>query len=154
MDNREGVDRYVGEYLRGRFNGHGVKYDFRDRVLGEGTWEDGELELGIEYDWLFKVDQGALVYSEEEGDYDAEGDFSYSLCEQYGYSISPFHLCEDMIAHEGLEAFFVADRELLEGNMEQLTNIRKLDDYLREVNPELLKRIMSDVELYREDQQC
>lgn len=141
MDNRYEAGRYRGEYEHGRFNGRGKKYGTWSSLLQEGTWVDGKHELGMEYDWLMMVKSGNLTFNREAGEYDADDDFSYALYEQYGDSVMPFGMSYTAIEYEGIERFFVVDRELLPDNMEQISNIRPLADFLEQRDPALLARL-------------
>ena len=105
----------------------------------------GELATGIEYDWLIHVDQGELIYDPKEKDYDASDDFAYCACEQYGMSFVPFMNSETYIEHYHLADCYVADRKV-DGDTEQLVNIRTLERYLKKKNPKRLQDLKEMME--------
>ena len=123
-------------------------------VLAQGLWENDRIEKGVEFDYLIKVTSGRLIFKPDcpEDPYDATSDFSYEKLEQYGSDpLLPFEYSREYIEHEGLEKYYVADMEL-DGDMEQMTNIRTLEEFLRQKNPKLLKSIREMIELEQEDE--
>lgn len=123
-------------------------------VMAQGLWENDRIEKGVEFDYLIKVTSGRLIFKPNcpEDPYDATSDFSYEKLEQYGFNpLSPFAFSRMYIEHEGLEKYYVVDMEL-DGDMEQMTNIRTLEEYLRQKNTKILKSIREMIELEQEEE--
>ena len=112
-------------------------------VISEGLWKDGILIDGTEYDWLIKVTAGRLIFKPDcpEDPYVITEDFKYEKKEPYGFDIfSPFSWSEPEIAYEGLNSYYIVDMEVTE-NTEQIVNIRTLEEFLKNKNPERLKHL-------------
>lgn len=78
--------------------------------------------------------------------YDASDDFSYGKMEQYGFdALSPFSFSRVYIEHEGLDKYYVVDMEV-DGDIEQMVNIRTLEQFLLSKNPRVLADIKSMIE--------
>lgn len=125
----------------------------KGETLKSGYWEDGELLRGVEYDWLIRIIQGALIYKPEcpEDPYDATEDFAYEKIEQYGMEcLTPLFMAEVYIEREGLESYYIVDMEV-NGDMEQMVHIRTLKVFLEEKNPKLLKRLERNTAVFQEE---
>ena len=144
-------DEYIGYYTEGKRNGKGCSYGINGEKLKDGMWDMNEFVTGIEYDWLIHVDCGELIYNPKENDYDASGDFAYSTYEQYGINIIPFMNSETCIEHYHLADCYVADLQV-DGDTEQLVNIRTLEQYLEKKNPKRLQNLKEMIELENSDE--
>ena len=123
-------------------------------VLAQGAWKNDRIEKGVEYDYLIKVVSGSLIFKPDcpEDPYDASSNFSYEKLEQYGFDpLLPFNFSRMYVEHEGLEKYYVVDMEL-DGDMEQMTNIRTLEEFLKQKNPKLLRSIREMIELEKEEE--
>ena len=117
-------------------------------VLAQGTWKNDKLEKGIEFDYLITVTTGQLISKPDcpEEPYDASVDFSYEKVEQYGFdALTPFGFSRVYIEHERLEKYYVVDM-MVDGDTEQMVNIRTLEQFLLSKNPKLLADIKSMIE--------
>lgn len=136
-------DEYDGYYKDGLFHGDGIQFDQNHNPLNEGKWEQGNLITGIERNWLIKTTSGKLIFKPDcpEDPYDSTDDFGYSILEQYGSKpFYRFNLSLSNIMNHDISSFYVIDRKI-DNNMEELTNIRTLTEFLKEVNPELLETL-------------
>lgn len=118
-----------------------------------GYWKDGELYKGTEYNHLMRVTQGALIFKPgcPEDPYDATDDFEYEKLEMYHWeAFSPFHWSEYSIAEVGFDKCYVVDLEV-DGSMEQIVNIRTLEEFLAGKDPRHLKLFKEIVEMDREE---
>lgn len=133
-------DTYAVTYPEQPHDGEHEQVNGAGVALASGLWKNGRLEHGIEYDWLIHVVSGHLIYKPDCKDdpYDATENFAYEKLEQYAWqAICPFTLSMPYIEHYGLDSFYVVDL-VVDGNEEQITNIRTLSDFLEERNPQLL----------------
>lgn len=115
-------------------------------VLKNGYWKNDRLEKGTEYDWLIFVTEGSLIFKPDCPDdpYDATEDFTYEKFEQYGQSVlCRFLMSRTYLEYENIEKFYVVDMEV-DGDMEQMVNIRTLREFLENRNPELLDEICTE----------
>ena len=136
-------DEYDGYYKDGLFHGNGIQFDQNHNPLNEGKWEQGNLITGIERNWLIMTTSGKLIFKPDcpEDPYDPTDDFQYVPLEQYGNKpFSGFKLSLSNIMDHDISSFYVVDRKV-DNNMEELTNIRTLTEFLEEVNPESLKTL-------------
>lgn len=136
-------DEYEGYYKDGLFHGDGIQFDQNHNPLNEGKWEQGNLITGIERNWLIMTTSGKLIFKPDcpEDPYDSTDDFQYVPLEQYGNEpFSGFKLSLSNIMDHDISSFYVIDRKI-DNNMEELTNIRTLTEFLKEVNPELLETL-------------
>ena len=136
-------DEYDGYYKDGLYHGDGIQFDKNHNPLNEGKWEQGNLITGIERNWLIKTTSGKLIFKPDcpEDPYDSTDDFGYSILEQYGSKpFYRFNLSLSNIMDHDISSFYVVDRKV-DNNMEELTNIRTLTEFLEEVNPESLKTL-------------
>lgn len=118
---------------------------FRNRagvVLKEGTWKDGELIDGKEYNWIIKDDNHVLRYNCETQDYDGEAGTKITDYAQYDADFFSMYLMDSELEYEGLEHYYISDIIVKNGTFEYI-NIRKLENWLEEREPRWLK-------LYRE----
>ena len=135
------VEEYEFEHHQTPADGKHKQIGRNGDTVAEGDWKDGKLIAGIEYDWLIKVTRGKLIFKPDcpEDPYDVTDNFEYEKHEQYGWEMPfPFSWSEPEIEHEGLEQFYVVDMHVTE-KTEKMFNIRKLEDFLNEKNPEHLK---------------
>ena len=135
-----GDDTCIVTYPVIPLNGECEQINSRGDLAATGLWKDGRLEKGIEYDWLIQVTGGKLVYKPDCPDdpYDATEDFAYGKFEQYASgSINPFSLSRPYLERGMLNQFYVVDLEI-DGDMEQIINIRSLLDFLQRRDPKLL----------------
>lgn len=120
-----------------------------------GYWKDGELENGTEYNNLIRVVKGSLVFIPgRPGDhYDAidPDDFEYEKLEMYHWeTLTPFQWSEYAIAEVGMENCYVVDMEV-DGDMEQLVNIRPLEWFMAGKNPRWLKLFKESIEIEKQE---
>lgn len=118
-----------------------------------GCWKDGELYKGTEYNHLLRVIQGALIFKPgcPEDPYDATDDFEYEKLEMYHWEpLSPFHWSEYSIAEVGFDKCYVVDLEV-DDDMEQIVNIRTLEEFLAGRDPRHLKIFKGIVEMDQEE---
>ncbi len=129
-------------------DGEHREVDYRGETIREGYWVDGELIKGTEYNWLIHVISGELIFKPDcpEDPYDASEDFEYERMEAYGWEeLFPFSWSEGEMEHDGFGKFYVVDMEVDE-KMEQMTNIRTLEEFLSEKNPKRLEELKMFVE--------
>ena len=84
---------------------------------------------------------GKLIFKPDcpEGPYDSTDDFQYGILEQYGSK--PFYRFNSSLSNvmnDDISSFYVVDRKI-DNDMEELTNIRTLTEFLEEVKPKLLE---------------
>jgi hypothetical protein len=109
----------------------------------EGYYKDGELIVGTEYNIIVRVVSGKLIFKPNcpEEPYDSSEDFEYERMGQYADE-------EDILlswpmwyfSEEGLKPYFIVDMQV-DNDTEQMTNIRTLEEFLGEENPDLLEQI-------------
>lgn len=136
------TDKIVGLYDRVS-DGEHCKVNILNEPLQEGWWLDDKLIKGIEYAWLIKVTEGALIFKPDclDDPYDSTPDFRYEKYEQYGQNpLMRFSWSMSMLEHEPKEWFYVVDMEV-DGEYEQMVNIHPLKQFLLEKNPDLFNRI-------------
>ncbi len=118
-----------------------------------GYWKDAELEKGTEYNHLIRVTKGSLIFKPgcPEDPYDATDDFEYEKLEMYHWEpLTPFHSSEYYIAEVGMHNCYVVDMEV-DGELEQMVNIRPLEEFLASKDPRRLKAFKEMIELDREE---
>ena len=150
IDWDEPVEEYVFDEYRKPTDGKHKKVNKFGDPISEGEWVDGELKSGIEYGWLILVTQGQLIYKPDCPDdpYDASEDFQYEKYDQYAWKIPfgrGFGLSDAAIEEEGLEQFYVVDMKV-DGQYEQMQNIKTLEEFLREKDPKRLEQLRELVE--------
>lgn len=126
--------------------------DSQGNIIKIGYWKDGELEKGTEYNHLIRVTKGFLVFKPgcDEDPYDASDDFEYEKLEMYHWEpLSPFHASEYYIAEVGMNNCYVVDMEV-DGNTEQMVNIRPLEEFMASKDPRGLKDFKEMIDLDRE----
>ena len=135
------------EFSRGRVptDGNHREINFRGRALSEGEYRDGKLIHGTEYDVLIQVTNGQLFFKPDcpEDPYDCSNDFEYVTVEQLWCSLlpHPIEYSENEIICSGVDGFYVVDMNVDE-ETEQMTNIRTLEAFLLENDPEELDFII------------
>lgn len=137
----------VGQYDNPS-NGEHKIVNVTGELLAQGIWENDRLEKGIEFDYLIEVTSGKLIFKPDCPDdpYDASDDFSYGKMEQYGFdALSPLSFSKVYIEHEGVDKYYVVDMKV-DGDTEQMVNIRTLEQFLLSKNPKLLAEIKSMIE--------
>lgn len=133
-------DTYIAIYPELPCDGEHDQINSMGFPVAPGLWKNGRLEKGMEYDWMIHVTSGYLIYKPDcpEDPYDASEGFVYEKLEQYAWeAVSPFSLSIPHVEHYGINQFYVVDLEV-DGDMEQITNIRTLSQFLQERNPQLL----------------
>lgn len=141
-------DGYVFRQYEIPSDGEHQCVNIRGEILAAGYWEHGRLEKGTEYDYLIRATNGELIYKPDDVDdpYDATEDFAYERMEAYaGEPLRHLSLSAPYIEHEGLDRYYIADIEV-DGDMEQLTNIRTLEEFLKEREPQLLESLLAGME--------
>lgn len=149
LDSFEPVSTYEFTHFQTPTDGEHRQVSESGDLMGEGLWKDGVLVNGTEYDWLIKVTEGNLIYKPNcpEDPYDATENFKYEKMEQYGWEVlSPLSMSSTYIEHEGFEGYYVVDMEV-DSNMEQMVNIRTLEEFLEKKNPETLKHLRELIEI-------
>lgn len=152
---------YIGSLRGGKMHGYGKRVSRYDgSVLAEGEWVEGELLLGTEYDWVVAI-PGCGSLGEVDSDTSAarigskwfqvgEDLFAAHRFEDIAKEVALRHLPvesdEDKAALGGLEIMYVANVEV-DGDREQLTNVRRLDDVvdISAIRALLKERIGSEI---------
>lgn len=147
------VTTYEVEEHQTPADGEHKMIDHEGNTIKIGYWKDGELEKGTEYNHLIRVTRGALIFKPgcPDDPYDATDDFEYEKLEMYHWNpLSPFHWSEHNIAEVGIHNCYVVDMEV-DGDTEQMVNIRPLEAFMASKDPRRLKTFKEMIELDREE---
>lgn len=134
-------------------NGEHKMVDHEGNTVKIGFWKDGELEKGTEYNHLIRVTCGALIFKPgcPDDPYDATDDFEYEKLEMYHWNpLSPFQWSEYHIAEVGIHNCYMVDMEV-DGDTEQIVNIRPLEEFIAGKDPRGLKTFKELIDLDREE---
>jgi hypothetical protein len=138
------TEEYEGYYKDGEYDGSGIQFDSNHKPYNSGQWNEGKLIVGIEYNVIVRVVSGKLIFKPNCPE-DPSEDFEYERMEQYAdEEVSPLSWSMVYFIEEGLKPYFVVDMHV--GNdTEQMTNIRTLEEFLGEENPDLLEDIKEQI---------
>lgn len=140
------------EFISPRFPDDGMRKEIgkNGEPIGQGEYKKGKLIKGVEYDVLFHVTKGKLVYKPDcpEDPYDSTEDFEYERFESYGWGLSfrTFGVSENYIIYDGLDQYYVADFEV-DNKIEHMINIRTLQAFLKEKDPDQLENLLELIEI-------
>ena len=147
------ITDYVIENHQTPADGEHKMVDSQGNTVKIGFWKDGELEKGTEYNHLIRVTKGSLIFKPgcPDAPYDDTDDFEYEKLEMYHWNpLTPFYSSEYYIAEVGMHNCYVVDMEV-DGNMEQMVNIRPLEEFLASKNPRGLKDFKEIIDMDREE---
>lgn len=133
-------------------DGEHKQIDQQGRTVKIGSWKNGELDQGTEYNWLIRVTKGSLLFADDDPDVccGATEDFEYEKMEQYSYNLLyPFRLSTPYIEQEGLSTYYIVDLAV-NGDMEQIETVCSLEEFLKEHSPATLQRLLDGIEYYAE----
>lgn len=130
-------ENYYGQYSKGVFDGTGTQLDCSGNTLRHGIWNMGSFTYGEEYNQLIHVTKGRLVCKNEQmidlfNTTDLEYDMLGSLDEN---TVFPFYKL--LVKKNGIDSYYIVDMKLTE-TTKQISNIRTLESFLKQENPELL----------------
>lgn len=177
----EGIDisneDVIQDYLCGRYekDENGWYYEkvpdgehirralFQDIKLEEGTFKDDKLIEGISYNWILKFwkvdkdgyeDMNAPAPTIKElTEETPHENISWAIELQYG-GIVGFNNFEPYLEHEGLEKYYVADKKVFDGGKKiKLFNMRTLESFLAEYDPNELKYLQTGEIEYEFDEE-
>ena len=143
------------EFTRPRFPADGPHKEigWQGVPVAEGEYKDQKLVKGIEFDVLIHVKNGSLIFKPDcpQDPYDSTDDFEYERMESYGWGLyfRPFNASENYIIMDGIEQYYVADMKV-EEKTEQMINIRTLEDFLNQHDPEYLQELKELIKMERE----
>lgn len=120
----EKSEEFEGQYRNGKPEGYGIRYDDGGQKSDEGTWSEGELIKGTEYNIICK----------DNGDEPDEVRGSYRQL-----SVA-WTMIDAEIENNGIDKYYVVDRTVLGDKVTEWTNRRSFEEFLSERKPELLKR--------------
>jgi len=126
---------------------------FQKLKLEEGVFRNDKLIKGISYNWILKFWKTDAGGNEDENasaptikeltDDKTYENISWSIELQYGGDAG-FHILESYIEHEGLDKYYVADKDVYSnGEKIKLCNVRTLESFLAEHDPKKLKYLQT-----------
>ena len=138
---------------------------FKDIKIEEGTFKDDKLQEGISYRWILKFwknvecgceDTDALAPTIEELTEETEhADICWALYFQYGQDLTHMHMLEDEIENEGsMDKYFIVDKKVYDGGKKiKLFNMRTLESFLEEYDPDELKYLKTGEREWKFDEE-
>ncbi len=147
---KEEYEGFVKDY---HYEGLGIEYDKKGHKFKEGFWKEGELIAGMEYNWIVRDKTNTLQYNKETNRYEGDENTALEDCLQFdNRDWDPLMIIRSYITYVGLEFFYVADMKTLGmGKPLSYVNIRSLRDFLKEHNPEALRRLEREIEMEKEE---
>lgn len=134
---------YIGDVREGRRHGAGIRISKRDsHPIAEGEWAEGELASGVEFDWIVAIPEDISLDDANSDDVRIECTWSKwiqlgneffassrieGIAREAALQHLPFVDDECAATLNGLKILYVADVRV-EGETEQLFNIRKIED--------------------------
>lgn len=137
------IETYIFKHNQRPSDGEHKEVGEHGDIISIGLWKSGELIVGTEYEWLIRINKGDLIFKPDnpEDPYDSTADFEYEKLEQWGWrTILPFMNSMVFLENENAKRFYVVDMEV-NGDVEQMVNIRTLEEFLLEKDPSFLKSI-------------